>query len=217
MSLSEKDKSLCGVIGAGAIADPQKVAHELSRCGLLLCADGGWAFCRKMGLVPDLLLGDFDSVDEMPKDIPIMTFPVDKNYTDCMLAVEEGAKRGAQHFYLAGTLGGRLDHTLGNLQTLGWCTEKGFEARLDDGVTSVYGIVGGKLTLAPRENHYFSVVPLSGLCRGVTIRGGRFPLESYDLSFSDPRAISNEFAGSVVTVTVEDGIGAVVVTPQLSF
>ena len=93
----------------------------------VIAADAGYLACLVAGVTPDLLLGDFDSL-ERPKDFPnaIRTAPVEKDDTDTMLAVRAGLEQGCDTFYFYGATGGkRLDHTLANFQTLLWLRRQG--------------------------------------------------------------------------------------------
>ena len=74
---------------------------------VVFAADGGYRHCQAAGLQPDLLLGDFDSLNDLPKGIPIHTFPVEKDDTDTMLAIKYGLKEGYRTFHLYGGTGGR--------------------------------------------------------------------------------------------------------------
>ena len=84
----------------------------------VIAADGGWRICREEGIVPDLLLGDFDSLHTVPDFGHICRVPVEKDDTDMMLAIKEGLARGETDFHLYGGVGGRTDHTIANLQGL---------------------------------------------------------------------------------------------------
>jgi thiamine pyrophosphokinase len=85
---------------------------------------------------------------------------------------------------------------------------------MTDGVTDAYAVTDGELVLAPRENCYFSLLAVSGVCEAVTILGGKYPLDDYPLRFDEPRAVSNEFIGQPVTVAVHGGTAVVLVTPR---
>ena len=95
---------------------------------VVFAADGGYRHCQAAGLQPDLLLGDFDSLNDLPKGIPIHTFPAEKDDTDTMLAIKYGLKEGYRTFHLYGGTGGRPDHTLANLQALGFWPRRGQRA-----------------------------------------------------------------------------------------
>ena len=100
---------------------------------LVLAADAGYEVCRREGIVPDLVLGDFDSM-EQPKDAEnVLRVPVEKDDTDTMLAVKTALENGCDTIYLYGGTGGkRLDHTLANLQTLLFIRRRGARGYLYD-------------------------------------------------------------------------------------
>ena len=93
---------------------------------LVLAADAGYRICRKEGIVPDLLLGDFDSMEEPADFDRVQRVPVEKDDTDTMLAIRTALERGCDTVYISGGTGGkRLDHTLANLQSLLFLRRRG--------------------------------------------------------------------------------------------
>lgn len=172
----------------------------------ILAADGGYLHCVKAGLQPDLLLGDFDSLGQPPEDLPVETYPVEKDDPDSMLAVRTGLGLGGKVFHLYGATGGRMDHTIANLQILGYLAQQGARGYLYDEHYVFTAIAsGGTLSLPARESGIFSVFCLGEPARGVTIRGGYYPLDHGDLSPTVPLGLSNHFQGQPVEITVEDG------------
>ena len=98
----------CVVVCAGEYGP---IEHERLHDDFVICCDGGYKAAVAMGLKPDLLVGDFDSLQEpLPKNVEILRFPIEKDDTDSMLAVREGLRRGYSRFVLLFSLGGRLDH-----------------------------------------------------------------------------------------------------------
>ena len=92
---------------------------------MIIAADGGYRSLLSLGVKPDLVVGDFDSLGYVPQDVETVQVPVRKDDTDMLLAAQEGLKRGYDRFMLVGGMGGRLDHTLGNFQVLAWLAERG--------------------------------------------------------------------------------------------
>ena len=210
MGTKELKPTGCLILGGGEIANYLAVRAQIKRKDFILCADSGYLHCEKLEVKPDLLLGDFDSIEKIPDGIARVTYPADKNYTDSWLAVREAVKRGYTRILMAGMLGRRLDHTWGNLQNLAWCAKSGVDAKITDGDTEVFAVKDGEIIIPARENAYLSVFSLEGTSRGVTISNGKYPLKDYDLSFDDPRAVSNEFQGTDIRVSVKSGIVAVI-------
>ena len=109
----------CVIFGGGEIADLRYAQSLLREDDYIICADRGYAYCVSMGVVPDLVLGDFDSYNgSLPQNCELLRYPVEKDDTDTMLAVKEAIRRGYHEIMMLGMLGGRLDHTLANIQTV---------------------------------------------------------------------------------------------------
>lgn len=194
--------SACFIIGAGPFYGlPVAPAPG----DYVIAADGGYLHCREAGLVPDLLLGDFDSLDALPGDTDVERFPVDKDDTDSMLAMKLGLEKGYRTFHLYGGTGGRMDHTLANLQGLAYLARQGARGYLYDASFVFTALWNSSLDLPAREEGIFSVFALGETARGVSILGGRYPLEGGELSPFFPLGVSNHFEGRPVRVSVEKG------------
>ncbi len=172
----------------------------------IIAADGGWLTCQSCGIEPTVLMGDFDSLDEMPDFACIKRFPVEKDDTDMMLAIKEGLARGETEFHLYGGMGGRrTDHTIANLQSLAYLAKRGAKGWLyGDG--EVYTTINdGKITFAARPAGILSVFCIGADAEGVTIRGGQYEVENVTLSADFPLGVSNHFVGNPMTVSVKNG------------
>ena len=170
----------------------------------LLAADGGLTHLQNLGLRPDGILGDFDSLGYIPQGAEV--FPVEKDDTDSMLAVRQGLALGYRHFELYGALDGpRLDHTLANLQTLQFLASHGAGGHLI-GLNHVVSVVSnGTLTFPETARGIVSVFCMGPQAKGVTIRGLQYGLENGSLSWDFPLGVSNHFVGRPASVRVEDG------------
>ena len=119
----------CFIIGAGPFYGLPVVP---GRGDFIIAADGGYRHCQEAGLTPNLLLGDFDSLDTLPPSVEVLRYPVDKDDTDSMLALKLGLDRGFTTFHIYGGTGGRMDHTLANLQGLAYLAQRGAKGYLYD-------------------------------------------------------------------------------------
>lgn len=171
---------------------------------LVIAADGGYRWCVQENIVPHLLLGDFDSLEKIPKDVPIRSFPVKKDDTDTMLAIKTGLDLGYLEFHLHGCSGGRLDHTLANLQALLFLAKHGARGFLYAAQETYTAIQNGSIEIPP-QNDVFSVFCLGSDASGVSIRGAQYPLNDASLTSSFPLGISNHFIGETVMVEVKSG------------
>ena len=170
----------------------------------VIAADGGLAHTDRLGLTPDVILGDFDSLGYTPEGSRV--FPVEKDDTDAMLAVRQGLEAGYRDFYLYGSLDGkRLDHTVANFQTLQFLADRGARGYLV-GIDSIVTLVHREeITLPAHFEGIFSLFCLGPDARGVTIRGGHYGLEDGSLTSGFPLGVSNHFIGKEVTVSVKEG------------
>ena len=172
---------------------------------LLIAADGGLDHLTRQGLVPHLIVGDFDSLGRVPEGDNILLHPVEKDDTDTMLAVKTGLERGYKTFLLYGCLGGRLDHAYANLQTLLYLARRGAAGfLLGDGMAAAV-ILNGALTFSPDCKGTLSVFCPDGEARGVTLSGLHYPLRDAVLTSDFPLGVSNQFTGKTASVAVREG------------
>lgn len=212
---TQKLNGRCLILGGGEIKDYAAVAAQIDGNTLVLCADSGFSHCEGLGVRADVIVGDMDSISGMPEGVEILEYPAEKDYTDSTLAIRAAVDRGCNSIVMAGMLGGRCDHGMANLQNLAWCAGNGIDAKITDGETEIFAVCGGAIKIEARPGSYFSVFSLTTVCEGVTVLGGKYPLDSYDLRFDDPRAVSNEFAAESAEISVRNGTAAVIVTPKL--
>jgi len=209
--------SRCVIFGGGDVLDYSAVNSQLRSDDFIICADSGYRHCEVMGIRPNLLMGDFDSIDRIPEGIHTIQHNPEKDYTDSTLAAEHALGLGATEILFVGMTGSRLDHSLGNLQLMAHCSRRA-NCRMSDGKTDVYTMYanGGIIRkfIAPRAGCCFSVLALSQVCEGVNIRGAKYALDDYSLAFDYPRAISNEFMGGDAEISLTHGVLLVVVTPE---
>ena len=137
--------------------------------------------------------------------MPVLRFPVEKDDTDSMLAVREGLHRGYRDFVLYGALGGRLDHTLANVQTLLFLGRRGGSGLLDGEKETVTLVRNETRAFLRREGVSFSVLAFEGAARGVTLRGVQYPLTDAVLTESFPLGHGNRITEEKALVSVRDG------------
>lgn len=194
--------SICYIAGAWNTAGMQ-FTPQAGDC--VIAADGGYAHLKDAGLSPDLVLGDFDSLGYVPQHPNLLRHPAEKDDTDMMLAVKTGLSRGYRQFVLYGGIGGRLDHTIANLQTLQYLSRRGAAGYLvGDGCVAT-AITDGAVSFSNRLSGMISVFCLAETAHGVSIRGLKYPLSGVDLQNDLTLGVSNEFLGKPACVSVEHG------------
>lgn len=170
----------------------------------VLAADGGLAHLQKIGLAPDEILGDFDSLGYTPRGAQV--FPVEKDDTDAMLAARRGLELGFREFYFYGALDGdRLDHTVANFQTLQFLADRGAAGYLIGRNWIVTVLKNGRLSFPAGKTGLLSLFCMGRDANGVTLEGLYYPLEDGVLTSGFPLGVSNHFTGEEAGVTVRDG------------
>lgn len=181
---------------------------------LVIAADGGYAHLREHGMSPDLLVGDFDSLGYVPDHPHVVRRPVEKDDTDVALAIQEGWAVGFRAFRIYGGLGGRLDHTLANLQLLCGLTRRGGTGFLSGRDAAVTALCGGRLEFPAGYEGVLSLFCHGERAEGVTLTGLKYPLTGAALSCDVPLGVSNEFTGRPASVSVAQGVLLALWRPQ---
>ena len=194
----------CCVRSAEKICYFQIIKKRISPEDYIIAADGGLLYAERLGVIPDCVLGDFDSLGYVP-DCADEVYPSKKDDTDTMLAVREAIARGFTEATLCCALGGRLDHTLSNLQSLVFAREHGLSLRLVSADTEIYVLRNSRLTLPRREGFSLSVFSYSERSRGVCLRGVKYPLDDAELSSAFPLGVSNAWQDETADVSVAEG------------
>lgn len=195
----------CVIVGGADIGRYDRIRAHLREDDFFICCDSGLRHQKGLGIVPNLIVGDFDSHENPHMDVETIVLPREKDDTDTVFAVKEALKRGFQDFLLVGVIGGRLDHTLGNVSLLLMLDTQGKRASaLDD--CSEMEIVSSKPVFIEDRYPYFSLLNISGLAQGVAIRNAKFPLAGAEITCEYQYGISNEvLPGMTAEVSVEKG------------
>lgn len=189
---------------------------------LLLAADAGIQHFFHMQekepvgekYLPDWIIGDFDSIHqecwEKIKNYglaeKVIQLPREKDDTDILAALHLGMKEGCQEFHLFGGTGGRLDHTIANIQCLTYLAELGNRGYLH-GKEELLTVIRDETVTFPEGSHgIISVFCLGDEAQGVTLKGLKYPLQDYTMKKTVPIGVSNEFMGKEASVTVKRGI-----------
>lgn len=215
---TQKEKA-CILVGAGDFAPIYINRKENDLC---IAVDGGFLHCGTAGIIPDLIIGDMDSVDDRAKesirkireenpDRVILLNPR-KDDTDMLAALRIGIDRGYRLFYIYGAMGGRIEHTIANIQCLNFLKNNGAEAFIMDDRVIMTVICNETVTMGPEMAGYFSLFSMGGKVEGVTIKGMKYPLNQAVISDDFPIGVSNEFTGKNAEITVENGRLLLVIT-----
>ncbi len=178
---------------------------------LVVAADGGANLCAAWGWPVHLVVGDMDSIDEgvagrlAGAGVPMRQLPVEKDETDLEIALRAALERGAAEVVIAGALGARIDHTLGNLALLALPELAGVRACIVDGGQTIW-LVRGRLTVWGEPGDTLSLIPFGGDACGVTVTGVHWPLEGADLPLGPSLSISNRLEEDRADIAVREGV-----------
>ena len=194
----------CIIFSAAEIRDYGKLCFEHRPDDLVIVADGGIRHTAELGIVPDIVLGDMDSMQGQKVPDGAVLFPAQKDDTDTMLAIKQGLEMGCRSFLIYGGLGGRIDHSIANIQSLSFLLEHGAEGTLVDENHRIFLLRNGKISLN-EPYRYISIFAYGGECHGVTLQGVQYPLNDMTLTPDFPLGVSNRQQGKEAIIRVEDG------------
>lgn len=209
------------IVGAGEFTD-RGIRDPFD---LVIAADGGLAALEKTGIVPDVIVGDFDSLGYIP-DLPgehaasgtstdagvsavspeLFVLPVEKDDTDMAAACRIARERGCRRLRIYGGSGSRPDHFLANLQLAAHCSREGCDVCLVTPSFTVHALTDGTLTLEAEPGTTFSVFSHRDRAEGVSITGGaKYTVSQISLSNTCVRGVSNVMTGRNAQISVQKG------------
>ena len=199
---------VCVIIAAMGLSAGEVAEIKALPSSYIICADAGYTHAVKNGIVPNIVLGDFDSFDGAAETISgvVETFPVEKDDTDTMLAIKAGLLEGCKNFLIYGALGGRLDHTVANIVSLRYLLDHGAAGWLISEENRATMVENTTVTV-PKNPRFpnVSIFCYGPKVKGVTIRGCQYPLTDYPLDEHFPLGVSNHVVEDVGTFTVLGG------------
>lgn len=199
--------STCALVGAIDFnADDFQRRLAQGEFDQVIAVDAGFAHLEAIGVVPDMAVGDFDSLGYVPKCKRVSRYPVEKDASDMELAMEKACAWGFDELVIYGALGGRLDHTIANLQLFASFSERGVYV-LGVGDTYAVRLLTGPdvYELPVLDAGTVSVFAANDVARGVIERGMKYSLDDEPLTNRTSLGLSNELMGNPATVAVEAG------------
>lgn len=203
----------CAIFAGGEIKDLSFIdVSELKKsCNLVICADSGYNYARKLGVVPDIIVGDFDSyTDNLPENTIIYRSLPEKDDTDTMLAVKTAIENGCNDICLYGALGKRFDHAFANIQILVYVYEKGCNMRIIDADNEIMVQGTGCKEYNKLDGWYFSIFSLTEKALIKKYYGVRYPLYDFELETSFPIGVSNEITENKAVLQIDSGLVLIV-------
>ena len=203
------ERKIAFIYTGGTVFD-EYVIEKPEKGDLIIAADAGSLTAQRMGIKPDVVLGDFDTLGEsnIPDGVECLRVPAEKNDTDTQLAVEVAIERGAEEIVIVGGMSGRIDHTLSTLAILEnlWERKAGrIYATLTDGKNRVRFIRSRGAILPRSQYRYFSLIAADETVKGITLNGCKYPLKNGRISRRHQWAVSNEITGNCALIEIKRG------------
>lgn len=199
-----------GVLFAGGSVGDYTAAKEAVRSAdIILCADSGILHAEKIGVVPDVWVGDLDSVDEKHECVDFVKLPTEKDDTDTMSAARILVEKGVTSVRMFGCTGTRLDHTYANLFVLKFLLDNGVKATIEDEHNKVFLLPCGKHSVDAQCGCFLSLLPFCCEVNGLRISGVKYPLNDHTLCDSFPLGVSNQIINKRCEIEFKNGTLAV--------
>lgn len=198
------------IVSGGMAPSKEILLKELKTSEIVICADSGANHLFKYNIIPNVLIGDFDSISAevletfRNEGCIIETFPPEKDFTDTEIAIDYAIRKGYTIITLLGATGSRLDHVYGNIALLKKYAEKDYKIKiLDDNNEIMYS--RENLILYGESGNLFSLYAYGSQVEGLNVKGAKYELENYTLPIESSLGTSNEFIENEVKVTFKKG------------
>lgn len=195
----------CVIIGGGdCSADILK--NNIQSDDYIICADSGFDVAITSGFLPDLLIGDFDSIKAVPEFSNKITLPIEKDVTDTVAAYNEGVKLGFKNFVLFGGTGGRFEHTFANISLMANASKNGIKFEIFDDKHIFRSITNSSIKIEKKAEQQISVFAYGNKAYGVTETGFHYKLFNYVLDpFDGALGTSNDIIDEYGEISVLNG------------
>ena len=199
------------IFANGDPSGPEIVRHWTAQADLIIAADGGTRHALSVGVLPHVVIGDLDSLDEADRaqldrsGVQLIVYPTHKDYTDLELALRYARKQHATEIIIFSALGGRWDQSLANLLLLTLPELAQVPTRIVDHHLAIQ-VIRDRAEITGRAGDTLSLIALQGDAHGVTIEGCEYPLSDATLPFGATLGISNVLTQSTATITVKQGL-----------
>lgn len=197
----------CVIFTGGELDSPERLDKSIWKNAFVIAADSGYRYAEMLGIIPDLAMGDYDSLGYVPKNCgEVMTFPKEKDDSDLMLAIREALKRGYKNITVIGALGGRFDHTFSNIQCLGFIAKHGASGRIisADELIALNG--PGEYSVRRDNSRSLSLFAYTETVSGLTVSGVKYPLENSEITSFFPIGLSNVITEDYARISFKSGL-----------
>ena len=178
--------------------------HAVNNDDIVISADGGYKLACSLGVKSNIVLGDFDTLNEEITAPDVRKYPPEKDDTDLMIAIKTGISIGYHSFVIYGSLGGRIDHTVAAIQSLEYLSERGINGELISDNETINIQMPGQREYKSENFKYISVFSLAE-ASVVSYEGLKYPLDNYTITQSFPIGVSKEFISEICRIDLKSG------------
>lgn len=193
------------IVAGGSIENPEYYRGMFEDNDLILCADSGYRNAWRIGLTPDIVIGDFDSFPAQKVMIgEKIILPEEKDRTDSHECVCRALDFGVSEIIMLGAVGSRIDHTLANIHLLKLALDKGVTMKIINEHNEIF-LIDNMAVIQKKEGWHFSLLPVEKT-EGITLEGLYYPLHDAIMEFGNPYGVSNEFTADQARVSIQKGL-----------
>ena len=208
----------CVIIGASPQGNDEFIRHMILENDFVICADGGLDIALKADIIPDILIGDFDSMPEKRlkqcENIRTVVLPVEKDDTDTVFCIRYGIEQGYQNFLLLGVTGGRFDHTYANLHLLKYLSKRNCQGMIADEHTQIF-YTESQFVLKNEKGKTVSILPFGCESATVSLSGFKYEAEHLIMCADFPIGTSNIVTSDNGKIVVHQGGVLIIVNREV--
>lgn len=207
----------CTIIASGDFDCTDNIKKVIAESELILCADGGARHLKTIKILPDILIGDFDSISKddlsffQKKDVEQINYPTRKDKTDSALCLQYALEHGAKDITFLGVTGSRMDHTLSNIFMLKGLAENKITARIINQNNEIH-IITDTIELSGKPGQYISLIPVSEKVTGINLEGLEYTMEDGEIKFGSSLGVSNCLKKTKAKISIKTGFLIVIKT-----
>ena len=184
---------------------------SFTKADFVIACDAGYIHAQRADIVPDVIIGDFDSyLGDLPGGVEIIRTKPEKDDTDTMMALKLAIRRGYRRIMLVGALGGRVDHMLANISLIAFAAAKGADLQIVDGHHQIFAVRNGRRRVPRSTWRNLSVFAFDTECKGVILRGVKYPLENAVMHMVSPMGVSNVMEGDYAEYSFKSGMALII-------
>jgi thiamine pyrophosphokinase len=209
--LNRQKEARCVILSGGIMEDYDFHKGIVENAEMVICADGGGRYAQRLGIIPNLVLGDLDTITQVEiedlksKGVEFVKYPKEKDYTDTHIALLKALELGYKRIDMLACLGGRFDHALANVMLLALPEARELDIRIIDPFQEIF-LIKAEMNIMGKKGETISLLPLSNIVSGISSSGLSYTVPGGTFRMGIPNGVSNVFSEDKAKITVEKGL-----------